>query len=90
MKVKMKPTEIQVKAINKHLTIDIEYIDKAELRGILEQIQKQLHNGKCFNREIFGTSIFEYRKSHLSFPDYREEKINGQWCIIYPSKMNNK
>ena len=90
MKGKILKNFQQVKAINKHLTIEIEYTDKDELRGILTQIQKELGNGKNFNRQVFKTSLFQYRKSHLTFPDYREEKINGKWCMVYPSKMNNK
>jgi hypothetical protein len=78
------------KAITKHLTIDIEYIDKTEISGILNTIKKQLNNGKNFNREKYGTSIYQYRKTLTSFPDYREEQINGKWCFIYESKINKK
>ena len=87
MKEKLIP---HVKAINKHLTIDIEYTDIKELRTVFGEIQRQLNNGKTMNRQSSGTSLYEYKKTHLSFPDYREEIIDGSWCMVYPSKMNNK
>ena len=79
-----------MKAISKHITIDIEYIDANEIKGILTTIEKQLKNGKIFNREKYGTSLYQFRKTLTDLPDYKEEKIEGVWYQVYQSKLNKK
>lgn len=77
-----------MKAITKHLSIHIEYIDKNELNGIFRTINTDLQNGRRFNRSGYGTSIFQYQKDITSMPDYEEKKINGVWYQVFQSKMN--
>ena len=76
------------KAIEKYISIEVQYIDKKELKGILRTIEIQLKNGKNFNREKYGTSFYQFRKTLIELPDYKEEKINGVWCQVYQSRIN--
>jgi len=78
------------KAITKTLTIEIEYTDASELHGLFNSIKGQINCGKNYNRQMYGTTFYEYRKRIISMPDFKEMEINGKWCAVYQSKMNKK
>jgi hypothetical protein len=81
----MKQTE------TKALYITMEYTDQAEALRILESIISDI-KGKTrnHNRMLHNGVLFEWGISKpYSFESYRCEIINGQRCIVIPSKMNS-
>lgn len=80
----MKQTE------TKALYITMEYTDQAEAVSILESIIKSI-KGKTKNheRKLHNGVLFEWGISKpYSFEEYRCEIVNGQRCIVIPSKLN--
>jgi len=78
------------RAIEKRITIEIEYTDTQALKDVFDKINSDLLTGKTFDRMAFGSSMYQYRKTLSVLPTYREEKINGVWCMVYQSKINKK
>jgi hypothetical protein len=78
-----------VKATKKTLKIEIEYFDKTELNKIFRSIQDQVSTGNT-NNFVSNESNYIYQW-HIDFDitnDFREEQINGKWCRIYKSRLN--
>lgn len=80
----MKQTE------TKALYITMEYTDQAEAIKILKSIQNDLKSKtRNHNRMLHNGVLFEWGVSKpYSFEAYRVDVINGQRCIVIPSKMN--
>jgi len=76
------------KAIEKRLTIEIEYTDTRAVMEVLKRINTELLSGKSFDRTAFGSCMYQFRKTLQILPEYKEEIINGNLCAVYKSKMN--
>lgn len=78
-----------MKAIRKRIIIEAEFSDRAEIKKMLQDIIFQIDGGVKQNRKCIGTGVVEFKTSLANLGDYREEKINGQWCMVYESRMNS-
>lgn len=78
------------KLIRRNLSLNIEYSETTELKGILKRMLFQIDNGSRYEREATEDHLIEWSIETLELMNYREELINGQWCQVYPSKMNNE
>lgn len=81
-----------MKAVRKVFTLHIEYGSVAELEQALEKVRRKVTRRGTpirYDRAMENTAIFEWSIQDACVPEYREEFINGQWCQIYQSKMNN-
>jgi hypothetical protein len=80
-----------MKARRKSLDISIEYQDRADAIQSLKKIILSLEGGnKVYDRICKDYLVCEWQIDYVDHPDYREELINGKWCIVIPSKINNK
>ena len=78
-----------MKATRKLLSISLEFGSVNEVKDALNKIMLQLHNSPLrYDRMKIDTAICEWSITNESEPDYREEFINGNWCQVYQSKMN--
>lgn len=78
-----------MKANKKTLKIEIEYFDKTELHKIFRSIQDQVFKGNT-NNFVSNESNYIYQWN-IDFDitnDFREEQIDGKWCRIYKSRLN--
>ena len=78
-----------MKAKRKLLNISIEYTDPHEAEIILQRVvysikARQIASDRVINDEV----NYEWSIEYLETSDFREEEINGKWCIVIPSKLN--
>lgn len=66
----------------------MEFATLEELEGSLLKALREVRGGIKYNREMYRSAICEWKVKGEKDNDYREEKINGKWCQVYPSKMN--
>lgn len=79
------------KAKRKYLSLTIEFTDMAEVKEALRKISQQVAAGRSkYNRDKENTAIYEWAVSYVDPEPYEERLINGQWCQVYQSKMNEK
>lgn len=82
-----------MKATRKVFSLHIEYGSVAELEQALEKVRRKVTRRGVpvrYDRAMENTAIYEWSIENASVPQYREEFINGQWCQIYQSKINEK
>jgi hypothetical protein len=78
-----------MKATRKSINISIEYGDINEAIQALRKVSKQIHTGQLrYDRRMQNTALVEWSISNAEPMEYREEIINGQWCQVFQSKMN--
>jgi len=57
----------------------------------LEAIRKQIMARQTNNASgRIGDVSYDWHYMFVGYDNWREEEINGQWCRVYQSKMNNK
>ena len=71
----------------KVLNISIEYSSRNDLITCIQKILKDMKSSN-FDRRKEHNCIYEWGVSWTSFRDYRVEIINGERCMVLPSKMN--
>jgi len=76
----------------KYLTIDVQFKDESDLKEILVRVHNMVKLGCQSFKQQHDSTLYEYELGYLFSPgiDYRFEEINGQKCMILPSKMNEK
>jgi len=73
----------------KCLSIEIDYTHKDDAIRSLEKIIKQLRMSiQNHDRQMIGNTIIEWGIQSVNYPDYRIEDVNGNQCMVLPSKMN--
>jgi len=73
----------------KTLSIKIDYYERKELLHIMQMISSTASLSKNnHDKGAYYTAKYEWSLDYDGYDDYREEEINGQWCRIYKSKMN--
>ena len=71
----------------KVLNINIEYTSKSEMLLCIQAILQDMQN-RNFDRRKKNNCLYEWGVSWTKFRDYRVEVINGERCMILPSKIN--
>jgi hypothetical protein len=79
-----------MKATKKYISIESEFTDYGDLQRALRKIWEQVKTGKEWNRVKVGSALIQFEVKKEEFVDYREEMINGKFCIVLPSKMNDE
>ncbi len=78
-----------MKATRKTIQIDIEYFDRSELGKIFDSILEQVTAGKTNHFESKDAErVYAWSLQFDVTNDFREEQINGVWCRIYKSRLN--
>lgn len=78
-----------MKAKRKSISIQIEFVDWEDAEVVLSKIALALRGkNKRADRVCDGELQYQWEIEYLSTPEYREELINGKWCIVIPSKIN--
>lgn len=78
-----------MKAKRKLLTLVVEYTDPHEVKNVLSRVSLAMNAGvSSTDRVITDEVSYEWSVDYLEYTDYREELINGVWCMVIPSKMN--
>jgi hypothetical protein len=82
---------MKVEKSKKQLTITLEYTDTSEAIRQLHDIQLAiLKKRKKYDRLFTNAVVVEWEIKTIVPFDYREEEINGVWCQVFQSKMNNE
>lgn len=80
-----------MKAIRKNLTLSIEYGSKDDVIKALQKMIYLIRQGQTrYERELISNAIMEFAIVNVDPIEYKEEIINGQFCHVFPSKMNNE
>jgi hypothetical protein len=74
----------------KLLTIGIQYRTAAELKQAMLEIESRTFAGEQTSKVIRNEYKFDYTMRYLKEFDYRIENINGNDCMVIPSRMNKK
>jgi hypothetical protein len=78
-----------MKAKRKQLNITIEYTDPHEAEIVMQRVVMALKARQIASDRVVSDELtFEWSIGYLDVSDFREELINGKWCIVLPSKMN--
>jgi hypothetical protein len=73
----------------KQLNITIEYTDPHEAEIVLHRVSYAIKaRSIASDRSVTNELTYEWSIGYLDVSDFREELINGKWCIVLPSKMN--
>ena len=79
-----------MKKERKELNIWIDYSDREEMEEAIFKIIREIRSGIRYNREMTGNSMSEWCVKLENPIDYREEIINGKFCLVFQSKLNQK
>ena len=79
-----------MKKERKELNIWIDYSDREEMEEAIFKIIREIRSGIRYNREMTGNSMSEWSVKLENPIDYREEIINGKFCLVFQSKLNQK
>jgi hypothetical protein len=78
-----------MKAKRKQLSICIEYTDPHEAEIVLNRVVSAIKARSISSDRVITDEItYEWSIVYLETSDFREEFINGKWCIVIPSKLN--
>lgn len=78
-----------MKARRKQLLLSIEYIDVHDAETVLKKVILALQGRVQSSDNHSDNNIsYEWSIAYLENTDYREEMIDGKWCIVLQSKMN--
>lgn len=76
------------KSIRKHITIEIEFNDYKCIKQVFNKIANEIQLGKRYERQKRDGAIYQYQIDLLTYLDYEERMIDGKWCQVFQSKMN--
>lgn len=78
-----------MRATKKTIQIEVEYYHKKELVNVFDSIIKQVSAGKSNHFENLNSeNIYTWCINFDITNDFREEEIDGVWCRIYKSRLN--
>tara|TARA_R110000751_G_scaffold102728_2_gene197751 strand:- start:72 stop:314 length:243 start_codon:yes stop_codon:yes gene_type:complete len=75
--------------VSKHIRVDVEFTDYKSLKNVFNEIMEELRLGRGYDRRKKDGSIYQYHLELLTNMDYEEIMIDGKWCQVFQSKMNN-
>lgn len=79
-----------MKARKKRITLEVDYSTFLDLQIVFKKVLNHVAKGVKYDRQLISNCLTEWLIYDTEFPDYRIEKINGQNCMIFKSKMNSE
>ena len=72
----------------KKLKLEIDFVNISCLDDVFSEIKQNLMAGEKSFKQTIGDTKFKGKLEHVISKNYREEQINGVWCLVFQSKMN--
>ena len=77
-----------MKLNRKFVSLDICYTHTHELAKILNQVKSNIQNGISVTDEKIDSASYSYTVAFDEGENCQIRVIDGQWCRVYQSKMN--